>query len=125
MISHLLTFLERDSSSVLEICLVSHQDSGNVILSVLLDFAHPGVDRVEGVTVGDVVHDNNSVSALVVAGSDGLETLLAGSVPDLQLADLLVDVDGANLEVDSDCWHKVLLEVVISDSAKHNKHQLM
>ena len=47
MVGHLLTLLERDSSSVLQIGLVTDQDPRDVVLSVLLNFAHPGVHGVE------------------------------------------------------------------------------
>jgi len=83
MVGHLLTLFEGNSSSVLQISLVTDQDASYVILSVLFDFTHPGVDSVEGVAVGDIVHNDNAVRTLVVAGSDGLESLLACSVPDL------------------------------------------
>ena len=113
VISHFLAFLERDCASVLEISLVSDQDSSDVVLSVLLDLTHPGVHGVEGVTVSDVVDNNDTVGTLVVAGCDGLEALLASSVPNLELADLVVDIDCANLEVDTDSGHEVLLELII------------
>lgn len=113
MVSHLLALFERDSPSVLQIRLVSHQDSGDVVLSVLLNFTHPGVHRIEGVAVSDVVNYDDTMRALIIAGSDSLESFLAGSVPDLQLADLLIDVDGADFEVDANGWHEVLLELVV------------
>jgi len=71
------------------------------------------VDGIEGVAVSDVVDDNDSMGALVIAGSDSLEALLTSSIPDLKLANLLVNVNSANLEVHSDGWHEVLLELVI------------
>ena len=113
MVGHLLTFFKGDSSSVLQIRLVSDQDPRDVVLGVLLNFTHPSVHGVERVTVRDVVDDDDSVGSLVVAGSDSLEALLAGRVPNLQLAHLLIDVDRADLEVDSDSRHEVLLELVI------------
>ncbi len=113
MICHLLAFFERHGTFVFQIALVSDQDSRDVVLSVLFNFAHPSVDRVEGVTVGNVVHNDNAVSALVVTRSDCLESLLARCVPNLKLANLLVYIDCANLEVDTNSWHEVLLEVVI------------
>ena len=113
VVGHLLAFFKRHGALVLQIALVSYQDSCNVVLGVLLNLTHPGVDSVERIAVSNVVNHNDTMGALVVTRCNRLESLLASSVPDLQLADLLVDVDGANLEVDSDCWHKVLLEVVI------------
>ena len=118
MVGHLLALLERDSSSVLQIGLVSDQDSRDVVLRVLLDFAHPGVHGVEWVTVSDVIDDNDAVGALIVARGDGLEALLASGIPDLQLADLLVDVDGSDFEVHADSGHEVLLELVILQSCE-------
>ena len=113
MIRHLLPLLEGNLSSALKISLVADQDASDVILGIFFDLAHPGVHGGERVTVSDVVNHNDAVGALVVARRDGLEALLTSSIPDLQLANLVVDVDGANLEVDADCWHEVLLELVI------------
>ena len=113
VVGHLLALLKRDGTSVLQIGLVSDQDSRDVILSVLFDFGHPGVHSVEGVAVGDVVNDDNAMRAFIIARSDSLESFLAGRVPDLQLADFLVDVDGADFEVDANGRHEVLLELVV------------
>ena len=54
---------------------------------------------VKGVSVCDVIDDYEAVSPLVVALGDGLEPLLARSVPNLQLADLVVCFYHAGLEV--------------------------
>ena len=116
VIRHLLSLLERDCSFVLQISLVAHKDPSNIVLRVLLDLAHPGVHGVEGVAISDVVHDDNAVSPLVVARCDRLEALLARCVPNLQLAHLVVALNRANLEVDTDSGHEVLLEGVILTS---------
>ena len=116
VVRHLLSLFESDLSSALQIGLVAHQDASDVVLSVLFNFAHPGVNGVEGVAVSDVVDDNDAVGSLVVAGSNGLEALLASRVPNLELANLVVHVDSADLEVDADRGHEVLLELVVSES---------
>ena len=113
VVGHLLALLKRDGPSVLQIGLVSDQDPRDVVLRVLLNLTHPGVHGVERVAVCDVVDNDDAVGALVVARRDGLESLLASGVPNLQLADLLVDVDGADFEIDANCGHEVLLELVI------------
>ena len=56
------------------------------------------------------------MGALVVAAGDGLEALLTSGVPNLQLDGLAVDLDGTDLEVDSDGGHKVVSEDVIGES---------
>ena len=71
---------------------------------------------VEGVAVRDVVRHDDAVSALVVARSDSLEAFLASRVPNLQLANLVVALNRANLEVDADGGHEVFLEGVILTS---------
>jgi len=53
------------------------------------------------------------MSALVVAGGDGLETFLASSVPNLKLDCLAVYLIVPNLEVDSDGGHKAVIEDII------------
>ena len=63
---------------------------------MLLDLVHPVLDGAEALAVGDVVSDNDTVSALVVAASDGLESLLAGSVPNLKLDGLSVNLNCSN-----------------------------
>ena len=83
MVSHLLALLEADGSSALQISLVTDQDPSDVVLRVLLDFAHPGVHSVEGVAVSNVVDDDDTMGTLVVAGCDGLESLLASGIPNL------------------------------------------
>ena len=67
VVGHLLTLLEGHCTSVLKISLVTDQDPRDVVLSVLFDLAHPGVDSGERVAVGDVVDDDDAVGALVVA----------------------------------------------------------
>ena len=79
------------------------------------------MDCAEGISVSDVVGDDDTMGALIVAAGDGLEALLAGCIPDLELADLLVDVDGADLEVYTDGWHEILLELIILKSCVMHK----
>jgi hypothetical protein len=113
MLSQLLALFVRDGALVFKIALVADKDSRNVVRSVLLDFAHPGLDSGEALSVGDVVGDYDTVGTLVVARCDRLEALLASSVPDLQLDSLCVDVNGANLEIYSNGWHEVVCENIV------------
>ena len=50
---------------------------------MLLDLVHPVLDCTEALAVGDVVSHDDTVSTLIVAGCDGLETFLTSSVPNL------------------------------------------
>ena len=48
---------------------------------MLLDLVHPVLNGGEALAVGDVVGNDDTVSALVVTAGDGLESFLACSVP--------------------------------------------
>lgn len=61
-----------------------------------------GGRTVERSLVGDVVYEKNAHSTTVVGGGDGSEALLAGGIPDLQLDALPIELNGPDLEVDSD-----------------------
>ena len=76
---------------------------------------------VEGVTVSDIVDHNDTMGSLVVGRSDGLEALLTSCVPDLKLAYLVVRVNRANLEVHTNGWHEVVLELVICESQEQTR----
>ena len=88
-----------------EVALVADEDLVDAFLGVLFDLVHPVVDRLEGVPVGHVVDDDDSVGALVVGRGDGFEPLLAGGIPlasqrgtyDLQLHSLALHGDRADL----------------------------
>ena len=113
MVGELLTLLKTHLSLRLQITLVSNKDARNVIGGVLFNFSHPVLDCRERFTIGDVVGDNDTVGTLVVAGCDGFEAFLPGSVPNLELDCLSVNFVITNLKVNTDCWHKVLTERII------------
>jgi hypothetical protein len=62
---------------------------------VLLDLVHPVLDCTEALAVGDVVSHDDTVSTLIVAGCDGLETFLTSSVPNLKLNGLSIDFNSS------------------------------
>ena len=71
---------------------------------------------VKGFLVGDVVDEHDAHGATVVGGGDGAESLLAGSVPNLQLDLLSVHFDGADFEVDSYRRYERGVEGVLGES---------
>ena len=116
MIGHLLSFLVGHGSVVLEIHLVADENPSDVVLRVLFDLVHPGVHAVERVSICDVVNHDDTVSALVVRGGDGLESLLTSCVPNLQLAHFVVRLESPDLEINTDCWHEIVVELVVRES---------
>jgi len=80
---------------------------------MLIDFAHPLRDLRERFSVSDIVGDNNSVGALIITAGDGLESLLSSGIPDLQFYCFAIHVNSSNFEIDSDCWHEVVIENIV------------
>ena len=52
----------------------------------------------------------------VVTSRNSPKSFLASSVPDLKLADFVVRVDCADFEVHSNCWHEILLKLIVCKS---------
>jgi len=85
-----------------QIALVTDEELVDAIAGIFVDLAEPLLNVVEGLHIGDVVHYGNTVGTAVVGGSDGAETLLSSGIPDLKLDGLSVQVQGADLEIDTD-----------------------
>ena len=113
MISELFGLLIWNLSLVLQILFVSNENSRNVFLSVLVNFAHPLRDFGEGFSVCDIIGHDNAVSTLVITTGDCLESFLASGIPDLQFYSLAVNVNCSNFEIDTDGWHEVVIEDVV------------
>ena len=113
MISELFGLLIRNLSLILKILLVSNQDSRNAISSVLINFAHPLRDLRERFSVSDIISDDNTVGSFVITAGDSLESLLASSVPDLKFYGFAININSSNFEINTDCWHEVVIENII------------
>jgi len=53
------------------------------------------------------------VGTLIITTSDGLESLLTSSIPNLELDGLSINVNSSNFEVDTNGWHEIIIENVI------------
>lgn len=102
-VSELLS-LFRGNDSVRQVNLVGHQYFSNTLARMGVDLFQPIGDVVKSGFFSAVVDQDNAHGALVVGLGDGSEPLLAGSVPNLQLDPLIVDVDCLDFEIDS-CKH--------------------
>lgn len=90
---------------------------------MLLNLSHPGLHSCERLSVSNVIRHNDTVSTLVVAGSNCLEAFLASSVPDLELDGLAVNINGSDLEVNANSWHEVLSKEIILKIILKSIHQ--
>ena len=74
---------------------------------------HPLFDIVEGLFVSNIVDNDDALGSSIVAWSQSSESFLSSSVPDLQFDDLFIQLNGLDLEVDSDGVEEVLVEGVL------------
>lgn len=57
---------------------------------------------LEGVSTGDIVHEESTGGPAVVGSSDGAEGFLAGGIPNLEFDLFVINVDHASAEFDAD-----------------------
>ena len=118
MLCEFLALLGGHIALLFQIALVSDQNARNVGSSVLFDLGHPVVHVLVRLLVGDIIDYYNSVCSLVVGGGNGLEALLTGGVPNLELNLLAVHFNSFNFKIDADGRHKVVREHIVSESNK-------
>lgn len=106
---------------VLHIALVSDEELVDALGGVAVNLLQPLLDVVERVHVRHIVNDADTVSATVVRGSDGSETLLTGGVPNLQLHCLSIELDGPDFEVDTDGRYVTLRVCVVSKTQQKTR----
>ena len=122
MISKLFSFLIWNLSLILQIFFVSYENSWNILLSMLINFAHPLRDFRERFSVCDIISHNNTVSTLIITTSDGLESLLTSSIPNLKFYCFAININSSNFEINTDCWHEVVIENIILKNTSYWDH---
>lgn len=90
-----------------QIGLVSDEQLDDVLVGIAVNLVKPRLDIVERILVCDVVHDDDSVGAAVVAGRNRSKSFLAGGIPlllssrreeyNLELHRLSIQIHGADL----------------------------
>jgi hypothetical protein len=68
-------------SPFLQIRFVAHNVLFGLLVNVFVDLFKPISDIVEGSLISDIVDDDDAVGSSIVAASDGLEPVLASSIP--------------------------------------------
>ena len=58
------------------------------------------------------------MGALVITAGDGLESLLARGIPDLQFYGFAVDINCSNFEIYPNCWHEIVIENIVLKNTK-------
>lgn len=101
-----------------QIALVTDKHNNNVGVGMVAQLLQPSGDVLVGLVLADVVNEEGTDGATVVGGCDGAVTLLAGSIPNLGLDRLGVDLDRTGGELDTDGGLGVEVELVAGESAQ-------
>lgn len=99
-----------------QIALVSHQHNDDVAICMIPQLFQPPCHVLECLVLADVVDQQSTHGTTVVGRRYGSVTLLAGSVPDLRLDGLCVDLDTTGCELDADGGLGVEVELVAGEA---------
>ena len=110
-----LTFVRADLSTSVQVTLIPDEHDRHVRVAILFDFLEPAGQVRESVAPRDVIDEQGTGCAAVVRSRDALEGLLARRVPDLQLDVLLLDLDCAGAELDTDGQVVLLAEPLVRE----------
>jgi hypothetical protein len=75
-----------------------------------------GKRTIETLLIRHIINQQNAHGTTVISGSNGTETLLTSSIPNLQLDTLVIELDGANLKVNADGGDEGGGEAVFAES---------
>ena len=99
---------------VAQVGLQAYEDAGAVRWSQSDQLIAPlGVGTLETLFINQAEADQEAICVRIRKGSESSEILLTGSVPNLQLDRLAVNLVVANLEVNTDGGHEVVSEDII------------
>ena len=118
MVGVILDTLGFDLSHLDEVRLVPDQHDGDPSIRIILEFPQPLLYVFKGLTLGNIEGNNGSNSSTVVRISDGPETLLTSSVPDLILDRFALDECGLGGELNPNSGLGVHIEGVVNKAGK-------
>jgi hypothetical protein len=95
-ICKLLSLLSRNDTLGGQIGLVTNQKLVNILTGVSVNFMQPLLHIVEGLIVGDVVNNDDTVGTTVIGRRDGTETFLSSGVPNLKLDRFAIKLNGTD-----------------------------
>jgi len=101
-----------------EIGLVAHEQPIHTLARVPVNLVQPLLDIVVGLDLRHIVHNDDAVSAAVIAAGDGTEAFLPRRVPDLKLDGLAIELDGPDFEVDTNRADVALRVAVVGKTQK-------
>jgi len=101
---------------LVKVTLVAYQHFVHMFMAVPINLRKPTLNCSETVLICDVINHDDTVCPPVVAAGDGAEALLPSGVPNLQLDDLAIDLDGTDFKIDTDCANVCLGVGIVSEA---------
>eukprot|EP00658_Telonema_sp_P-2_P007114 TRINITY_DN12651_c0_g1_i2.p1 TRINITY_DN12651_c0_g1~~TRINITY_DN12651_c0_g1_i2.p1 ORF type:complete len:125 (-),score=8.68 TRINITY_DN12651_c0_g1_i2:128-502(-) len=101
LLCKLLSSLFVHNTLVCQIALVANKQLVDPLASITLDLLEPLLDIGVRVTIGHIVHDDDTVRATVITTGDGPEPLLSRGVPNLKLDGLIVELHSLDFKVNA------------------------
>lgn len=98
-----------------QIALVANKHDDDVGIGVVSEFLQPSRDILVGLVLADVIDKKGTNGTTVVGRGDGTIALLAGSIPDLCLDGLRINLNGTGSELDTDSRLGVQVEFVAGE----------
>jgi hypothetical protein len=74
------------------------------------------IHTVETLLIRHIIDEQDTHGTTVISSSDGTETLLTSSIPNLQLDTLAIKLNGTNLEINADCGDEGWRETVFAET---------
>ena len=112
-----LDFVLRNLSLILEVSLISYQKINSIFLCIGLNLFHPEVaDVLKTQLICQIKYQQNALTSSVICTGNSSESLLTGSIPNLELDVFVVDLDSFEAEVHSNSGQVVLRELVLDET---------
>lgn len=109
------SFFGRDVSFVIKVALGGQEYLADIRRRMCFYLGHPSLNILKGSAVYNGIREYDASGSFVVRLSDVLESLLACSIPDLQLVPTIGHCEGLDLEVYPYGGHIGFLEVTLAE----------
>lgn len=76
------------------------------------------MDIIKALLVTDIIDEQYTHGTSIIGSGDGLESFLASSIPNLQLDPLVIEINGSDLEINTNGGNKRRSELVFTESQK-------
>ena len=110
-LSFLVTYL---SLALWHVTLIAHNQFACLLWLGLVELFHPVFKTLESFPIIDCIYQQDTGSSLIISLGDSLEPFLSSGIPDLHLDLDIIDINGLDFEIYSNCCDMCHLVLFIS-----------